>query len=127
MNGAPRSLRYACHWYLPRTPAIFPSAAWRNRSLATRARASAEDRRTQFRNRYLMMAKNDSLRDLLRDAGPLLLYEVLALGYAVLREPELLRGYLEAAGRLPGALARRRVIQSRRQVRRLPFGMEPPA
>jgi GT2 family glycosyltransferase len=99
----------------------------RNYSPSTRARARAVDRRTQFRNRYLMMAKNDSLRDLLRDAGPLLLYEVLALGYAVLREPELLRGYLEAASRLPGALAQRRVIQSRRRARRLPFGMEPPA
>lgn len=99
----------------------------RNYSPSTRAQASAEDRRTQFRNRYLMMAKNDSLRDLLRDAGPLLLYEALALGYAVLREPELLRGYLEAASRLPGALTQRRVIQSRRRVRRVPFGMEPPA
>jgi GT2 family glycosyltransferase len=99
----------------------------RNYSPSTRARASAEDRRTQFRNRYLMMAKNDSLRDLLRDAGPLLVYEVLALGYAILREPELLRGYLEAARRLPGALAQRRVIQSRRRVRRVPFGLEPPA
>jgi GT2 family glycosyltransferase len=99
----------------------------RNYSPSTRARASAEDRRTQFRNRYLMMVKNDSLRDLLPDAGPLLMYEVLALGYALLREPELLRGYLEAAVRLPEALARRRAIQSRRRVRRLPFGMEPPA
>jgi GT2 family glycosyltransferase len=99
----------------------------RSYSPTTRAAASAEDRRTQFRNRYLMMAKNDSLRDLLRDAGPLLVYEVLALGYAVLREPELLRGYLEAVRRLPGARARRRVIQARRRSGRLPFGLEPPA
>lgn len=99
----------------------------RNYSPTTRALASAEDRRTQFRNRYLMMVKNDSLRDLLWDAGPLLLYEVLALGYAVLREPELLPGYLEAGRRLPGALERRRVIQARRRARRLPFGLEPPA
>jgi hypothetical protein len=84
------------------------------------------DRRTQFRNRYLMIAKNDSLADLVRDAGPLLLYEVLAFGYALLREPDLLRGYLEAVSRLPGALRRRRVIQTRRRVRRVPFGMEPP-
>ena len=99
----------------------------RTYSPTTRAHTRPEDRRTQFRNRYLMMAKNDSLRDLLRDTGPLLLYEVLALGYALLREPELLRGYLEAARRLPGALARRRVIQARRRVARVPFGLEPPA
>jgi GT2 family glycosyltransferase len=99
----------------------------RTYSPTTRARSSAEDRRTQFRNRYLMIAKNDALPDLLRDAGPLLLYEVLALGYAVLREPELLRGYLEAARRLPGALRRRRTIQARRRAARLPFGLEAPA
>ncbi len=99
----------------------------RNFSPTTRARASGEDRRTQFRNRYLMMVKNDSLRDVLRDAGPLLLYEALALGYVILREPELLRGYLEAARRFPGALAQRRVIQARRRVSRVPFGLEPPA
>jgi GT2 family glycosyltransferase len=99
----------------------------RTYSPTTRARTSPEDRRTQFRNRYLMMVKNDSLRDLARDAGPLLLYEVLALSYAVLREPELLRGYLEAVGRLPGALRRRRAIQARRRVDRVPFEMEAPA
>ena len=99
----------------------------RTYSPTTRAHTSALDRRTQFRNRYLMIAKNDSLPDLLRDAGPLLGYELLALGYAVLREPELLRGYAEAARRLPGALRRRRVIQARRRVRGVPFGMEPPA
>jgi GT2 family glycosyltransferase len=99
----------------------------RNYSPTTRAHASAADRRTQFRNRYLMIAKNDSLADLSRDAGPLLLYELVALGYAVLREPELLRGYLEAARRLPGALRRRRAIQARRRVGRVAFGIEPPA
>jgi GT2 family glycosyltransferase len=99
----------------------------RTYSPTTRAHTSARDRRTQFRNRYLMIAKNDSLWDLFRDAGPLLRYELLALGYALLREPWLLGGYAEAAARLPGALRRRRLIQSRRRVRRVPFGMEPPA
>jgi GT2 family glycosyltransferase len=99
----------------------------RTYSPSTRARMSALDRRTQFRNRYLMMAKNDSLAELARDAVPLLLYETLALGYALVREPELLRGYLEAARRLPGALRRRRMIQARRRRRRVPFGLEPPA
>jgi GT2 family glycosyltransferase len=96
----------------------------RTYSPSTRARMSAVDRRTQFRNRYLMIAKNDSLRDLLRDAGPLLLYELLALGYSVLREPELLAGYVEAVRRMPAALRRRRLIQARRCVRRVPFGLE---
>jgi GT2 family glycosyltransferase len=97
----------------------------RTYSPSTRARMAAVDRRTQFRNRYLMIAKNDSARDLIRDAGPLLIYELLALGYALLREPELLRGYRETLSRLPAALERRRVIQARRRVRRVPFGLEP--
>jgi GT2 family glycosyltransferase len=97
----------------------------RTYSPSTRSRVSIVDRRTQFRNRYLMMAKNDSLGDLIRDAGPLLLYELLAFGFALLREPGLLRGYLEAARRLPAALERRRVIQRRRRVSRVPFGVQP--
>jgi GT2 family glycosyltransferase len=98
----------------------------RTYSPTTRARATPADRRTQFRNRYLMIAKNDSLADLLRDAPALLVYEVLALGYALLREPELLGGYLEAARRLPRALRDRRVIQARRRVARVPFDLQPP-
>jgi GT2 family glycosyltransferase len=99
----------------------------RTYSPTTRALATPTDRRTQFRNRYLMIAKNDSLTDLLRDAPALLLYEVLALGYAVLREHELLEGYLETARRLPPALRDRREIQGRRRAARVPFGLQPPA
>jgi GT2 family glycosyltransferase len=99
----------------------------RTYSPSTRSLLGAADRRTQFRNRYLMIAKNDSLADLLRDLGPLLLYELLAAGYALLRERELLGGYLEAAARLPEARRRRRVVQARRRVRRVPFGMQPPS
>jgi GT2 family glycosyltransferase len=98
----------------------------RTYSPTTRAHTSARDRRTQFRNRYLMIAKNDSLPDLIRDLGPLLRYELLALGYALLREPRLLGGYVEAIARLPGAMKRRRRIQHRRRVQRVPFGLEPP-
>lgn len=99
----------------------------RTYSPSTRARLSGVDRRTQFRNRYLMVVKNDSLRELPRDAGPLLLYELLAFGYALVRERELLPGYREALQCLPPAMRWRKVIQTRRKVRRLPFGLEPPA
>ncbi len=99
----------------------------RTYSPTTRPHMSGADRRTQFRNRYLMIAKNDSLLDLIRDAGPLLLYELLAFGYALLREPALLRGYPDAIARLPHALGWRRTIQALRRERRIPFGLEPPA
>jgi len=99
----------------------------RTYSPSTRRKMSALDRRTQFRNRYLMIVKNDSPREALRDLGPLALYELLALGYALAREPELLRGYAEAASRLPAALRWRRAVQARRRVPRVPFGLEAPA
>ena len=99
----------------------------RTYSPTTRPHMSGADRRTQFRNRYLMIAKNDSLGQLLRDAGPLLVYELLAFGFALVREPALLRGYPEAIARLPHALRWRRTIQAVRRERRMPFGLEPPA
>ena len=95
-------------------------------SPTTRASSLPADRRTQFRNRLLMIAKNDAWGDVLRDLGPLVLYELLALGYAVLREHELLGGYLEAWQRLPEARRQHRLIQARRRARRVPFGLEPP-
>jgi GT2 family glycosyltransferase len=108
-------------WYQPAALAYHI----RTYSPTTRPRMSGLARRTQFRNRYLMMIKNDSLTELAPDAGQLLLYEPLALGFAVLREPELLPGYLETARHLPAALRWRRVIQARRRVPRVPFGLCP--
>lgn len=109
-------------WYEPRAVAYHI----RTYSPSTRPQMSGLARRTQFRNRYLMMVKNDSLRELLPHVGWLLVYEPLALGFALLREPELLPGYVEAVRHLPAELRWRRVIQSRRRVRRVPFGLKPP-
>lgn len=108
----PRAVAYHVRYYSPSTRAQMPAAA----------------RRLQFRNRYLMMAKNDTAGALVRDLPRLALYEVLALGFALLRERALLRGYLDAARLLPAALRRRRVIQGRRRERGLgtaPLGLEP--
>jgi GT2 family glycosyltransferase len=106
------------------------AVAWHKRfySPSTRGALSAEHRRLQFRNRYLMMVKNDSARSLLRDLPRIAAYEVLALGYVVLRERDLARGYADAMRLLPRARRRRRVIQARRaRGRRVPFGALPPA
>ena len=55
-------------------------------------------------------------------------YEIAALGYALLRERELLRGYADAARMLRGARRRRRAIMARRdRAGRPPFGLLPPA
>jgi GT2 family glycosyltransferase len=99
----------------------------RTYSPTTRAGARPQDRATQFANRLLMIVKNDSWREQRRDLSPLIGYEVLALGYALLRERELLGGYRDFLRRLPEARRQRRLIQARRRVRRTPCGLAPPA
>jgi GT2 family glycosyltransferase len=95
----------------------------RTYSPSTRARMPEWDRMVQFRNRYLMIAKNDPLPALLRDLPRIAAYELLALGFALVRERHLLRGYAEAARLLPAMLRRRRELQRRR--RQLDAGVPP--
>ena len=100
----------------------------RSYSPSTRAGVPERDRRIQFRNRYLMMVKNDTLQDLRRDLLGIAGYEIAALGYAVVRERHLLGGYRELRDLLPTARRQRREIQARRRMRgspRAPFGVEP--
>jgi GT2 family glycosyltransferase len=84
--------------------------AWHVRfySPGNRALLAPEHRRLQFRNRLLMIAKNETARGFARNAPFILGYEVLALGHALLRERTLLRGYADAARLLPAARSRRR-------------------
>lgn len=106
------------------------AVAWHQRfySPSTRAALAEHHRRLQFRNRYLMMLKNDTAAGVLRDLPWIVGYEILALGHVLLRERHLLGGYADAV-RLSGrARARRRLIQPRRaRGRRVPFGLRPPA
>ncbi len=110
--------------------AVYEPAArgWHVRffSPSTRGAVAPEHRRLQFRNRLLMIAKNDRAPDLLRDARHVLFYELAALAYVLLVERELLGGYRDAWLALPGARRRRRAIQARRRARP-PFGLRPPA
>jgi GT2 family glycosyltransferase len=100
----------------------------RSYSPSTRAGMPERDRRVQFRNRYLMMVKNDTLQDLRGDLARIATYEVAALGYALLRERHLIKGYGELRNLLPTARRHRRTIQARRRSRgnpRAPFALEP--
>jgi GT2 family glycosyltransferase len=100
----------------------------RSYSPSTRAGVPERDRRVQFRNRYLMMVKNDSLRDLSRDLPRIAAYEIAAFAYALVRERHLLAGYAELRHLLPTARTQRHEIQARRRRRgvpRAPFGLEP--
>ena len=95
---------------------------------STRGGMPERDRRLQFRNRYLMMVKNDTLRDVHRDVPRIAAYELGALGWAIVRERHLLKGYREVLSLMPEARRKRRAIQARRAERglpRAPFGLEP--
>jgi GT2 family glycosyltransferase len=100
----------------------------RSYSPSTRARIPERDRRVQFRNRYLMVVKNDALQDVTKDVQRIATYDLAALGYLFLRERHLLGGYRDALRLLPAARAKRRLIQARRRERgfpQAPFGLEP--
>jgi len=96
-------------------------------SPTTRSGLPEAHRRLQFRNRLLMMAKNDAWVDLRGDLHRIALYELLALGHVVLRERHLLRAYWAALRALPAARRRRRVVQAKRVPGvRPPFGLRAP-
>jgi GT2 family glycosyltransferase len=100
----------------------------RSYSPSTRAGMPERDRRVQFRNRYLMMVKNDTFQDVRADLFGIAGYEIAALGYALLRERHLLGGYRELRQLLHTARRHRLEIQARRRLRgspRAPFGLEP--
>lgn len=95
----------------------------RTYSPSTRAQMSQPDRRLQFRNRLLMIVKNETGAGALRHAPIIAGYELLALGHVLLRERHLLAGYREAWRLLPAARRRRKLIQARRRTTLPPFGL----
>ncbi|MDQ3678586.1 MAG: glycosyltransferase, partial [Actinomycetota bacterium] len=82
----------------------------RSYSPSTRANVPERDRRVQFRNRYLMMAKNDTAA-LARDLHRVAFYELQALGFALLRERFLLGGYADVLRLAPRARRMRRELR----------------
>jgi GT2 family glycosyltransferase len=97
----------------------------RTYSPSTRAQMSEAARRMQFRNRILMLIKNETRRGLIRDGALIAGYELLAFGHALLRERELLDGYRDARRLLPAARRRRKLVQAARTVELPPFGLTP--
>jgi GT2 family glycosyltransferase len=97
----------------------------RSYSPSTRSQMSEASRRLQFRNRYLMMIKNETRADVARDLPRIAAYELLALGHVLLRERHLLGGYRDAWRLREGARRRRRLVQARRR-RPPPFGLRAP-
>jgi len=103
--------------------------AWHKRFYSPTTRNSLPEahRRLQFRNRLLMIAKNDTWVDVRGDLHRIAFYEVLALGHVILRERHLLRAYRDAWRGLPAARRRRVVVQATRPAGvRAPFGLRAP-
>jgi GT2 family glycosyltransferase len=98
----------------------------RTYSPSTRSQMSEAARRMQFRNRLLMISKNETGRGLARDWPLIAGYELLAFGHALLRERHLLAGYRDFWRLLPGARRRRALVQARRRVTTPPFGLRAP-
>jgi GT2 family glycosyltransferase len=98
----------------------------RTYSPSTRAQMTESARRMQFRNRYLMLVKNETRRGLLRDGWLIAGYELVALGHVLLRERHLLAGYREAWRLLPGARRRRKLVQGGPTVELPPLGLRAP-
>lgn len=119
------------------------AVAWHRRfSHPTRTETSDRaHRRLRFRNRLLMVAKNETRGALLRSLPWLVAQESVALVTALTREPLLLRAYVDAFRGWPAARRRRRWVQAHRRAlrarpdalaarkppRRTPFGLVPPA
>jgi GT2 family glycosyltransferase len=72
--------------------------------------------RYALRNHYLMMVKNDTPREFLYDFLPILFREIQRLIYILLFRREVLAGIGDFFRLLPGALKKRRYIQSSRVV-----------
>jgi GT2 family glycosyltransferase len=83
---------------------------WRR---AGRRRVPAVVRRHSFKNHYLQLVKNETAAGLLRNAPWLLGWEILRLGFVLLRDREMLPAYAEAWRELPVAWRRRRQIRER--------------
>lgn len=70
-------------------------------------------RRHSFKNHYLQIIKNERGIDLLKNLPWIAVWEGLRLGFAVLRDPGILPGYLAAGRAAPRAFRKRRSLHAR--------------
>ena len=79
----------------------------------SRAKIPLWIRRESYKNRYLMMIKNDHFINFLRDLPFILWHELKALVYAILREPHLLLAWPQIISQVPTALRKRAEIMKK--------------
>ena len=102
--------------YAPRAVAIH-DRGWGD-TLRKRGRATkgTQGPRLALRNRYLMMAKNDSLTHFLCDLPLILAAEAPRLAYVAITRPQTLLGLLDLIRGLPSARAKRQQLRTRWRV-----------
>ena len=123
----PRLARAAARLALRlRAARAWPGTCAPTRPSHARAGCPSEHRRLQFRNRLLMMVKNETRAGCAATCRASRPTRSLALGHALLRERHLLRGYGEAARLLRRALRRRRVVRAAVPPPRSPSGFSRP-
>lgn len=100
--------------------------AWHRRGGAG-YRKSLLVERHNYKNRFLMMIKNDSGRYVLRNLPGIVFTEAMKAGALLVRCPRALLGLVDVIRLTPGMIRKRRVIQSRRVVpaRELEHWFEP--
>jgi len=98
--------------YLPSLVAVHHRAARNSLRGMPRRRTRGSEQALTVRNRLLVMAKCERLRDLLRDLPWLLAFELARLVFLTVKAPGALRGYTGAASGLRAALRDRRTILS---------------
>ena len=72
-------------------------------------------RQLQLRNRYLMIAKNFSLSNILRDLHHILWFELRQWAYVPILEPHLFKALFGALKLTPKMLRKRKIIVPRRR------------
>jgi GT2 family glycosyltransferase len=73
----------------------------------------AHVRQHSFKNHYLQMIKNERAGDFLKNLPVILAWEVLRLGYAVLRDRAVLAGYRAAWRKRSSSWRKRRILHER--------------
>jgi GT2 family glycosyltransferase len=97
-----------------------PAAVAIHRRGWRRARRNEIDvgvRRHSFKNHYLQIIKNERGIDLLKNLPWVAVWEVLRLGFAILRDPAILPGYRAAWRAAPRAFRKRRSLHARARQR----------
>lgn len=95
--------------YVPQARAVH-GRGWRQER---RFEIAPSIRRHSFKNRYLELIKNEAWRPALRDLLPILGWEIVRFGFALIRDPRVLPGYWDAIRLSRRAFAKRGEIRRR--------------